>query len=125
MRSPATLDHLTVRNNTYAGVALYAGRRRFQRTISSNAGAGVYASNSVPVTLAGDTFTGNAGYAVSVPAEVQLSDLSGLSASGNGTGRDAIELRGGNITVSRSWHPSAIPYVVTDTSTSAVRLCRR
>jgi flagellar hook assembly protein FlgD len=111
--APIALDHLTVRNNAYAGVAIYAGTQSLTNsTVIANAGPGVYALNSVPVTLAGDAFTSNTGYAVSVPSDVQLSDLSGLSATGNGTGRDGIEMRGSSITANRVWHASAIPYIV-------------
>lgn len=51
-------------------------------------------------------------------ASVSLSDLTGITATGNGAGaKNVIENRGGTVNVSRTWAGASIPYVViNDTS---------
>ena len=113
----ATLDHVTIRNSLYAGVSITGGTGHSVTgsTITANSGAGINCTNPTALTLASDSFTGNSGYAVTVPANSTLSDLSGLTASGNAAGGDGIELRDGTLTTDRTWPASTIPYVVTGT----------
>jgi len=112
--SPVLLDHLTIRNNQFAGIAMHRGAASITDTvISGNTGPGINVFSGDALTLNTVDLTNNNGYAVTVPATFALHDATGLSASGNGTGRDAIEFRAGTIRDSRTWKTSAIPYVVT------------
>ena len=109
-------EHVTFRNNAHAGVRLNSGSAAIRdSTITGNAGSGIYGYNGTGLTLTNVAFTNNDGYAASLPLSVVLADASGLTASGNGTGRDGIEYRGGTITADTTWPASAIPYIVTGT----------
>jgi flagellar hook assembly protein FlgD len=106
-------SNVTIRNSAWAGVAIHgAGVSLADSTITATAGPGIYASNTATLTLANTAFTNNNGYAVSAPAPSTFHNMSGLSASGNGTGRDGIELRQGVLTTNRTWPASAIPWIV-------------
>ncbi len=109
-------DHVTVRNNQYAGVSFTNGAPVItSSTINGNGGPGVYSTGGTGLTLTGNSLTNNNGYAVTLPIGVVLASSGGNAASGNGTGRDAVEYRGGIITASRTWPVPGIPYVVTGT----------
>ncbi len=109
-------DHVTLRNNAFGGAVLYGGAPVIRdSTITTTGGPGVYALSGNALTLTNDAFTNNAGQAVTLPVSVILADASGLTASGNGTGRDSIEYRAGTITVNTMWPLASIPYVVTGT----------
>jgi len=109
-------DSVTLRSNAYAGAVLKGGSLTLRNaTVSANSGTGMYASGGTGLTLTSVAFTNNAGYAASLPVSVALADASNLTATGNGTGRDAIEYRGGTITANTAWPLSTIPYVVTST----------
>ena len=109
-------DHVTIRNCQYAGLSMTAGTPVItSSTITANGGPGIYATGGTGLTLTNDTFTNNGGYAVTLPLSVVLASSSGLSATGNGTGRDAIEYRGGTMTASSTWPLSALPYVISGT----------
>jgi flagellar hook assembly protein FlgD len=109
-----SFDHLTIRNNSYAGAAVYGGSPSFTAsTVTANGGPGIFGINPAAFTLTNDAFTNNNGYAVTVPCRSTFTDTSGLSAAGNGSGRDAIEIRAGTIIGNTTWPLSALPYVVT------------
>lgn len=109
-------DHVTVRNSAYAGVAMHGGSVSFaDTTITANSGPGIYGINPANFTLANVAFTNNSGLAMSVPPSSTFAGMTGLSASGNGTGKDGIEVRAGTMSTSRTWPTSAIPYIVTGT----------
>jgi flagellar hook assembly protein FlgD len=111
-------DHVIIHHSAYAGAAIHgAGATFTDSTITANAGPGIYALNAATLTLADTAFTNNNGYAVSAPAPSTFNGMSGLSASGNGTGRDAVELRQGVITSNRTWPASALPYVISTSVT--------
>jgi parallel beta-helix repeat protein len=104
-------DHVTIRNNLVGGVKVSAGSPAFTNcTFDGNSNNGFDASAGSP-TLTNCTFTNNASYAVGIDTAVQLAGMSGLIASGNGSG-DAILLRAGTMNASRTWHTAAIPYIV-------------
>ncbi len=110
-----TFDHVTIRNSAFAGAAIHgAGASFVDSSITGSAGHGIYCLNAATLTLTNTAFTNNAGYAVTAPVASVFNDTTGISASGNTpAGRDAIELRGGDLSTSRTWTASAIPYVVT------------
>jgi flagellar hook assembly protein FlgD len=113
--SPA-FDHVTFRNNQYAGVTFVGGSPVITNsTITANGGPGISSTGGSALTLTNVAITNNSGYAVTLPVAVKLLDASGLSASGNGTGKDGIEYREGTINSNTTWPVSAIPYVVSGT----------
>ena len=108
-----TFSNVTIRNSAYAGVALHgAGLTLDDSTITANSGPGIRGLNPVTLTLTDSTFTNNAGYAITVHPMTTLAGLTGLTASGNGAGRDAIEMRSGVISSNRTWPLSPLPYVI-------------
>lgn len=112
-----TLDHLTVRKNAYAGIVVNGGTPAIRNSsITQNSNSGLRAFNTATIALSGDAFTGNAGYAVSLPITQSLSEAGDLTASGNTSG-DGIEIRPGIMTASATWPASSIPYVVSGTAT--------
>lgn len=113
IESSPTLDNVTIRNNATAGITLVSGSPSVTNsTIASNGGAGIHATGGTSLTLTGNTFTGNAGYAVTLPVSVSVTSAGGNTATGNGTGRDAIEYRAGTITANTLWPAPGIPYAV-------------
>ena len=110
------LDHLTVRTNLVAGIYITDGNLTVTNcTISGNSGPGIYSMATLANTIGTDTITGNSGYAVSLPGTAPVNDLTALTASGNGTGRDVIELRGGTVRASMTLVAASLPYVVNGT----------
>ena len=106
-------DHVTLSNNAVAGLMITAGSPELRNSSATLNGSGVYATGGTTLTLNNDAFTNNSGLAVSLPVSIALADATGLSASGNGTGRDGIEIRGGTIIANTTWPYAAIPYIVT------------
>ncbi|HDH05826.1 MAG TPA: hypothetical protein ENH01_08960 [Nitrospirae bacterium] len=77
--------------------------------VSNNGSSGVYVGNNVSVSsIADNSFTDNASYAMSIPGDVGLG--TGNTYSGNG---DGIELRGGTFTTDITWSKQSVPYIVT------------
>jgi flagellar hook assembly protein FlgD len=111
--STPVLDHVTLRNNAYAGVSVHGGGVSItDSTLTANSGAGLYGVNAASISLANTAFTNNTGYAISAHANTSFPSVSNITASGNGAGKDAIEMRGGDITANRTWRTISIPYVV-------------
>ncbi|HEX7151696.1 MAG TPA: FlgD immunoglobulin-like domain containing protein [Thermoanaerobaculia bacterium] len=112
--TPPVFDHVTLRNNAFGGIAMHRGNATLTNaTVTGNSGPGIHAFGGDGMTLTDVAFTNNAGYAASVPASFSIGGATGLSASGNGTGKDGIEFRAGTIGANRTWKTSAIPYIVT------------
>jgi len=107
------VDHATIRNNTYGGAVILGGTSTISNsTISNNSGPGVRGMGAATLALTGDAFTNNAGYAISLPTNLGLSDASSLTATGN-TGGNAIEVRSGFITSDTTWPTASLPYILT------------
>jgi hypothetical protein len=132
--SPA-FSNLTVRNSVVAGITVNGGNPSMAAvTLTGNSGPGLLVSAGSP-TMSGSTISSNTGhglnltggsldvastsltnngsYAISAVASAPLTTLTGMSASGNGPGKDLIERTAATITASQTWAASAIPYVVT------------
>lgn len=110
--SPA-ISLSTLTTNTGSGVRVAAGSPSITScTISSNSGYGIDVLGGSP-TISSDTITSNTNYAISALPSASLSGLTGLTVSGNGPGKDAIEWRAGTISANQTWLATTVPYVVT------------
>ncbi|HWS72276.1 MAG TPA: right-handed parallel beta-helix repeat-containing protein, partial [Thermoanaerobaculia bacterium] len=106
-----SFDHVTARVNQYAGIKIENGAPSIAAgTIRDNGGYGIYLTGGA-ATLTDDTFTSNTSVAASAPANTQLSGMTGLAATGNGT--NGVEFRDGTIAANRTWKTCALPYIVT------------
>src|SRR5204862_1261194 len=103
----------TFRVNNVAGMNITAGSPQISNcTFDGNSGYGLDVSGGSP-TITNCAFTNNTNYAMGSDAMIQLGGMSGLSATGNGSGaKNAILVRVNTITASRTWHTAALPYVV-------------
>ena len=112
--------HVLIHHSAFAGVAMHGGAATFSgSTITANAGPGIYASNAVTLTLSDLALTNNDGYAISALASSTFQDMTGFVASGNGTGRDGIEIRQNAVMRDlclRGWTPLCPPLMRWDPS---------
>lgn len=110
-RSPA-FDQVTFRNNLFAGLAVeYASASVTGCTFHANTGAGVEVMWDGTLTIANSTFTNNTAHALLTTVNSVLVDGSGLTASGQPAGRNAISIAGGTLAASRTW-PKSLPYAI-------------
>ncbi len=80
-------------------------------TIRYSDGYGIYCDNNSAPTLTNNTINNNGSHPISLYCGVLDSNVTGNTGSGNGT--DAIEVRDGNITSSRTWVPQGLYFNVT------------
>ncbi len=87
-------------------------------TLLANAGYGINVTAGDSATISACTFTNNGNYAIGSEANTTLLNLSGLTATGNGSGtKNAIGYRGGAITGSERWLNGSLPVEATSTAT--------
>ena len=77
--------------------------------ISRNTKNGVYADDGSAPTISGCSLDNNTQYPISVHPN-KVSNLTGNTGSGNTA--DGIEVRGGSVTTSQTWHAQSLPYIV-------------
>src|SRR5262249_4041724 len=135
-----TMDHVTSRNNAVAGITLNGGSSTITNgtlignsgpgltvttgsatgsgtTASGNTGAGMDGSGG-SASIATCTMSNNTGYAISAAPDGVLSGLTSLTVSGNGPGKDLIERRGGNMSITQTWPKGTVAYAMTGSVTS-------
>lgn len=130
----------------YGGIHVTAGAPVLTNVAVSNSSkSGIYATGTATtLNLTGCQFTGNTEYginiaggatlnsdqttlttngkhAVGVDAGTKLMSLSNMTASGNGSGpsKNAIEHRGGNLSVAETWRKFDLPWELTSSGTVA------
>ena len=121
--SSPQFDHLTISYSSAAGfwATGSASPTLDTVTLSNNATYGLALDAPAAATINNSTITNNGVYAVSIWPNTTLMGLSGMTASGNGSGGagNAVEQRGGTISGNTTLHASTIPWIVTGNLTVA------
>ncbi len=120
--SSPTIDHVTVSSSSSDGIKVMgtgSAPTITNCTLSSNAGYGVNVTAGNAASIGASTFTNNNNYAIGAEANTNLSDLTNLTATGNGSGgtKNAIGYRGGTISTAEHWITSALWREVTSSVT--------
>jgi hypothetical protein len=130
-----SFSNLTARNNVVAGITVNGGSPAITTTtLTGNSGPGLLVSTGSPamsgstissntgyginvaggsLDVSGTTISNNTDYAISGLASSPVTTLTGMTISGNGSGKDLIEKRAATISASQTWPLSAVAYVVT------------
>lgn len=105
-------DHVTCRSNATAGMSVEGGSPVITNGLfSDNAGYGLDVTGG-SLNVSGSAFTGNTSYAMALSAGAQIVGLTGITASGNGSAKDAVLIRPGTISSSTTWRSAGLPYVL-------------
>src|SRR5260370_5337581 len=100
--SSPTIDHVTVSTSSSDGIKVMgtgSAPTITNCTLSSNSGYGINVIGGNSASIGASTFTSNTNYAIGAEANTSLSDLTNLTATGNGSGgtKNAAGYRGGTI----------------------------
>jgi Right handed beta helix region/FlgD Ig-like domain len=111
----AMIRNSTVTGNNWSGISVWnATATLTDSSFSGNAQDGIQVWNSSSASLNNVALSSNGGYAIQMHSSAQLSTISGVTASSNGSG-NVIGLNPGTTPISGAWH-AGLPYRVLGSS---------